>query len=232
MEEKTLSLGHIRYLEGEAKIKGWTEEKLEQEKNKLREAVKRVGFTEEEKEREKEKQFQLEQKAKQLGYSNYLEQLEAERKAKILGLNEQEKQKEREKLLLEKKARELGYSSYSEQILAKEKGIEKKIIEENIEAKELLEERARDLGYSSYSEQRKEILRKKFEEPFTQFSSEKIVVSPPMKKKIDALEFTNPQIPGEIKIDKSGKLLKRYFEFEGPVGSRSEERRVGKECRL
>ena len=48
---------------------------------------------------------------------------------------------------------------------------------------------------------------------------EKIVVSPPMVKKIEALEFTDPLIPGEIKIDKDGKLLKRWFTYEGTIGS-------------
>jgi DNA-directed RNA polymerase beta subunit/intein/homing endonuclease len=48
---------------------------------------------------------------------------------------------------------------------------------------------------------------------------EKIVVPPPIVKKIEALEFTDPTIPGELVIDQSGKLLKRWFTYEGTIGS-------------
>lgn len=49
--------------------------------------------------------------------------------------------------------------------------------------------------------------------------TDKIVVPPPLTKKYTALEFTDPTIPGEIKIDQSGKLLKEWFQMEGPIGS-------------
>jgi DNA-directed RNA polymerase II subunit RPB2 len=217
--EGNISVSHIRDLEREAKAKSWSKERLEQEKEKLKQNIRRVGFTKEEREKEREKARQLQEKAKELGYSSYAEQINAERRGKVFGFTEKEKEAERELKILEEKAKELGYSSYKEQLTAQEKGLEKKILESNLEAKEKLEERARDLGYSSYSEQRRETFRKNYEEPFTRFNAEKVVVAPPLNKKIEALEFTDPKIPGEIKIDKSGKLLKRYFAFEGAVGS-------------
>jgi DNA-directed RNA polymerase II subunit RPB2 len=48
---------------------------------------------------------------------------------------------------------------------------------------------------------------------------DKIVAVPPIVKKTEALEFTNPEIPGEIKIDKQGNLLKTWFEYESTLGS-------------
>lgn len=217
--EEGLPIGHLRNLQLEAKTKGWSTERLEQEKEKLRETMKKIGFTKEEREREREKSRQLQAKAKELGYSSYAEQVNAERRGKIFGFSEKEKKAEIEEKKLEKKAKELGYSSYSEQITAKEKGIQEEVLKSNLEALERLEERARELGYSSYSEQRRETIRKNYEEPFNKFSAEKVVVAPPLSKKIEALEFTDPKIPGEIKVDRFGKLLKRYFAFEGPVGS-------------
>ena len=47
----------------------------------------------------------------------------------------------------------------------------------------------------------------------------KIIAPPPMYKRIQALELTDPSIPGEIVLDTSGKLLKKYFEYSGPIGS-------------
>ena len=49
--------------------------------------------------------------------------------------------------------------------------------------------------------------------------SEKIILPPPMVKKYDSIEDTDPTIPGEIKIDQAGKLLKEWFKLEGPIGS-------------
>jgi DNA-directed RNA polymerase beta subunit len=51
---------------------------------------------------------------------------------------------------------------------------------------------------------------------------DKIVVVPPIVKKTEALEFTDPEIPGEIKVDAQGRLLKTYFEMEGVLGSHIE----------
>lgn len=51
------------------------------------------------------------------------------------------------------------------------------------------------------------------------YNTDKIIVPPPYVKRVEALEFTDKNIPGEIKIDQSGRLLKRWFEFESTVGS-------------
>ena len=51
---------------------------------------------------------------------------------------------------------------------------------------------------------------------------DKIVAVPPIIKRIEALELTDPEIPGEIKIDKHGKLLKSWFEMESNIGSHIE----------
>lgn len=50
-------------------------------------------------------------------------------------------------------------------------------------------------------------------------STKNVVAVPPVIKRIEALDPTNSQVPGEIVIDKHGKLLKKYFEFEGKIGS-------------
>lgn len=57
------------------------------------------------------------------------------------------------------------------------------------------------------------------EKEITADITEKIVVPPPMVKKIEALEFTDPTIPGSIVLDTAGKLLKRWFTYEGTLGS-------------
>ena len=57
----------------------------------------------------------------------------------------------------------------------------------------------------------------------TDYPDERAVVAPPLTKRIEALEFTDPHIPGEIKLDKAGKLLKNYIQYEGPVGSLIDE---------
>lgn len=44
-------------------------------------------------------------------------------------------------------------------------------------------------------------------------------IPPPMAKITQALELTDPIIPGDIKIDRDGKLLKKYIAYEGPIGS-------------
>ena len=50
----------------------------------------------------------------------------------------------------------------------------------------------------------------------------KIVAVSPIVKRVEALEFTNPEIPGEITVDIHGKLLKTYFELESVLGSQIE----------
>ncbi len=57
----------------------------------------------------------------------------------------------------------------------------------------------------------------------TAYSVDKTVVAPPFIKKTEALEFTDPQIPGEIKVDQAGKLLKTFFQYEGIIGSLIDE---------
>ncbi len=52
-----------------------------------------------------------------------------------------------------------------------------------------------------------------------QYDTDQFVVAPPIVRRVEALEFTNPEIPGEIKVDKSGKLLMSWFEFESKIGS-------------
>lgn len=54
---------------------------------------------------------------------------------------------------------------------------------------------------------------------------EKAVLPPPMRKmtkKVEALEFTDANIPGEIVVDEAGKLLKKWYAYEGKVGSLTE----------
>jgi len=47
----------------------------------------------------------------------------------------------------------------------------------------------------------------------------KIVAVPPILKKTEPLENTDPEIPGEITVDIQGRLLKTYFELESKIGS-------------
>jgi DNA-directed RNA polymerase II subunit RPB2 len=47
----------------------------------------------------------------------------------------------------------------------------------------------------------------------------KIVAVPPIVKKTEPLENTDPEIPGEISVDIQGRLLKTYFELESKIGS-------------
>lgn len=55
--------------------------------------------------------------------------------------------------------------------------------------------------------------------PIPVLNTDKIVAVSPIIRRVEALEFADPVIPGEIKIDKHGKLLKSYFELENKVGS-------------
>lgn len=48
---------------------------------------------------------------------------------------------------------------------------------------------------------------------------DKFVLVPPFKKRLDFIENVDKNVPGFIKIGKDGKLLKRWFEYEGKVGS-------------
>ena len=118
---------------------------------------------------------------------------ELENKAKILGLTKEQVEIEKQK------------------ISQKEKDYQKRAQEE--------EEYAKSQGFKNFKEYSENLKKQRFLQEKEKFSSEKIVVPPPYEKKIEALEFTDPNIPGEIKIDASGKLLKRYFKFEGKVGS-------------
>lgn len=47
----------------------------------------------------------------------------------------------------------------------------------------------------------------------------KIIPPPPMVKTMEPLEFSDPTQPGEIKIDKAGRLLKENLRYQGPFGS-------------
>ena len=48
---------------------------------------------------------------------------------------------------------------------------------------------------------------------------QKIVSVPPIIRKTEALELTDPNIPGEIVVDEQGNLLKSYYEYEHVLGS-------------
>jgi len=51
---------------------------------------------------------------------------------------------------------------------------------------------------------------------------DEIPVVSPLVRRIEALEFTDPQIPGDIKVDAQGRLLKSWFEYESILGSHIE----------
>jgi len=106
---------------------------------------------------------------------------------------------------------------WSQEQIEKEK---QKLIDYNLkfaEPEEELDEKARSAGFKNYAEQKAAALVKKMEGET--YDVEKVLAPPPMVKKIQALEFTEPEIPGEIKIDTSGRLLKTFFEYEGQIGS-------------
>jgi DNA-directed RNA polymerase beta subunit/intein/homing endonuclease len=48
---------------------------------------------------------------------------------------------------------------------------------------------------------------------------DKLVTPPPITVRTEALEYSDNNTPGEMKVDASGRLLKRYLEFESTVGS-------------
>jgi len=52
--------------------------------------------------------------------------------------------------------------------------------------------------------------------------TDKIVVVSPMIKRTVALEFSDPEIPGDIKVDKQGKLIKTTIAYTGIFGSHIE----------
>jgi len=115
---------------------------------------------------------------------------------------------------LEIKAKVHGWSTEQ---LEQEK---QKLIELNLKfnvSEEELNEKAREAGFKSYEDQKAQGLVKKLDKDV--YDIENVIVPPPMVKKIQALEFTEPEVPGEIKIDTSGKLLKTFFEYEGQIGS-------------
>ena len=134
---------------------------------------------------------------------------------------------------MDEKARKLGYTNYAEQRKAIALESKKRIAEDLAKNKKTheelyarqqaeLEEVAKAKGYTSYSEQYRAELLKKVENKAEKevFSAQKIVVPPPFVKKVEALEFMkNSQQPGEIVLDTSGKLLLRYFDYEGRIGS-------------
>ncbi len=150
---------------------------------------------------------------------------------KTVELTESEKlEKERYLNEMDEKARALGYENYAEQrkaiaIETKKRSAQQKAastkVREELYSRQTQEqeERAISLGFKSYEDQYRQQLLKKVEKKSEVFSTEKIVVPPPMVKRVEALEFTSNQIPGEIVTDASGKLLKRYFEYEGTIGS-------------
>lgn len=51
---------------------------------------------------------------------------------------------------------------------------------------------------------------------------DKIPIVSPLVRRIEALEFTDPQIPGDIKVDAQGRLLKSWIEYESILGSHIE----------
>ena len=150
---------------------------------------------------------------------------------RVVELTDAEKlEKERYLDEMDEKAKLLGYENYAEQrktiaMETKKRSSQQKIssskVRDELYSRQNAEqeERAISLGFKSYEDQYKQGLLKKIERKSEVFSTEKIVVPPPMVKKIEALEFTDSKIPGEIHIDTSGKLLKRYFEYEGTIGS-------------
>lgn len=128
---------------------------------------------------------------------------------------------------MEEKAKALGFKSYEEQRRAIAKAERERRTQSQVnreeqtlykQQQEELEKRAVEAGYKDYADQFKQQFLKRTQ-PSDNFSTEKVVVPPPMVKKIEALEFTDPKIPGEIKIDTAGRLLKRYFAYEGQIGS-------------
>jgi len=121
----------------------------------------------------------------------------------------------------DEEARALGFKNYEEQrrdMSRRYKEEVKKGQELNLKKQNfLMEQRAKEEGFSSIIEREKAKREQQQNQPT--FSTEKIVVPPPMVKKIEALEFVDPNIPGEIKIDSAGKLMKRYISYEGKIGS-------------
>ena len=113
----------------------------------------------------------------------------------------------------------------------KRKAIQHKIDFSYSETEQEFEEKAKKLGFESYEQQRLQTFIKSKDDfssgkndDFSSgknddFSLDKVIVPPPFIKKVEALEFTEPNIPGEIKLDISGKLLKTYFDYEGKIGS-------------
>jgi DNA-directed RNA polymerase beta subunit/intein/homing endonuclease len=150
-----------------------------------------MSLTETEREEKRIYVAQMDEKAQKLGYENYAEQ----RKAIAL----ESRKRIQEDLKKTEKTRSEIYSRQNEE----------------------QEEIAKSLGFKSYEDQYKQQLLKKVENKAGKdvFSGEKIVVPPPYVKKVEALEFTQNSRPGEIVIDTSGKLLLRYFEYEGRIGS-------------
>lgn len=51
---------------------------------------------------------------------------------------------------------------------------------------------------------------------------DRIPIVSPLVRRIEALEFTDPQIPGDIKVDAQGRLLKSWIEYESILGSHIE----------
>lgn len=87
-----------------------------------------------------------------------------------------------------------------------------------------LDKRAKELGYKNYKEQKDKQFVNKFMNKNTNNTektqrTQKTVVAHPFVKKVEAVEFNEVNIPGDIKIDESGKLLKEYFQYEGRIGS-------------
>ena len=97
---------------------------------------------------------------------------------------------------LEKKAKAFNWSP---QFLETErqKALEKKKLYQKTLNE--LEARAKELGFKNYDEQKKQQFIKNFTNPPETYSTEKIVVAPPIRKRIEALEFVNPSIPGRLR---------------------------------
>lgn len=51
---------------------------------------------------------------------------------------------------------------------------------------------------------------------------EKVPIVSPLIRRVEALEFTNPEIPGDIKVGIQGRLLKAWIELESILGSHIE----------
>lgn len=51
---------------------------------------------------------------------------------------------------------------------------------------------------------------------------DRIPIVSPLVRRIEAFEFTDPQIPGDIKVDAQGRLLKSWIEYESILGSHIE----------